>query len=104
MTYVPYSYKHPSARRYVFISVGKKRIEKVVDFVPLKAKNIMNFGFGDLMDDGSINYKANSNNGDILKVLATVVDIMRHFTSRHPEIIIFLQEAQQNAQDYMQEF
>jgi hypothetical protein len=66
MTYVPYSYKHPSSRRYVFISVGKKRIEKVVDFVPLKAKNIMNPG--------------------ILKLL------------------FILREAQQNAQDYMQEF
>src|SRR3984957_2950886 len=65
MTYVPYSYKHPSARRYVFISVGKKRIEKVVDFVPLKAKNIMNLGFGDLMADGSINYKANSTYYDL---------------------------------------
>jgi hypothetical protein len=73
----------------VFISVGKKRIEKVVDFAPLKAKNTMNLSFGDLMADGSINYKANSNNGDILKVLATVVDILRHFTSRHPEITIF---------------
>lgn len=49
----------------------------------------MNFGFGDLMADGSINYRANSNNGDILKVLATVVDILRHFTSMHPEIILF---------------
>lgn len=38
MTYVPYSYKHPSARRYVFISLGKRRIEKVVEFVPLKDK------------------------------------------------------------------
>jgi hypothetical protein len=89
MTYVPYSYKHPSARRYVFISIGKKRIEKVVDFTPLKAKNTMNLSFGDLMADGSINYKANSNNGDILRVLATVVDILRHFTSRYPEVVIF---------------
>jgi len=69
--------------------MGKKRIEKVVDFVPLKAKNTMNFGFGDLMADGSINYKANSNNGNILKVMATVVDIMKHFTSMHPESFIF---------------
>jgi hypothetical protein len=89
MTHIPYPYKRPAARRYVFISIGKKRIEKVVDFVPLKAKNIMNLGFGDLMADGSINYKANSNNGDIIKVLATVVDILRHFTTRHPEIVIF---------------
>ncbi len=89
MTRIPYPYKRPAARRYIFISMGKKRIEKVVDFIPLKAKNTMNLGFGDLRPDGSINYKSNSNNGDILKVLATVVDIIKHFTSRHPDIIIF---------------
>jgi hypothetical protein len=89
MAHIPYPHKRPAARRYVFISLGKKTIEKVVDFVPLKAKNIMNLGFGDLMAEGSINYKANSNNGDILKVLATVVDILRHFTSCNPEIAIF---------------
>jgi hypothetical protein len=31
----------------------------------LEDKNIMNLGFGDLMADGSVNYKANSNNGGI---------------------------------------
>ena len=89
MTHVPYSYEHPHSRRYLFVSLGKKRIEKVVDFVPLKEKNLMNFGFGDLLPDGSIDDKANSNNGDILKVMATVVDILKHFTSNHPQIVIY---------------
>ncbi len=61
----------------------------MVDFVPLKTPNLMNLGFGDLLPDGSIDDMANSNNGDILKVLATVVNILKHFTTRHPEIVIF---------------
>lgn len=47
------------------------------------------FGFGDLLPDGSINDKANSNNGDILKVMATVVDILKHFTARYPGKVIY---------------
>ena len=89
MTYVPYSYKHVALRRYIFTSVGRNEIKKVVEFVPLKAKNVMNLGFGDLLPDGSFDDKANSNNGDILKVLATVVYILKHFTTQHPEITVF---------------
>src|SRR5882672_2497428 len=89
MTLIPYAYERPHSRRYVFISDGKKRIKKVVDFIPLKAKNFMNLGFGDLLSDGSVDDKANSNNGDILKVLSTVVDILKHFTARNPGIVIF---------------
>jgi len=89
MTHVPYSYAHPHSRRYTFTSLGKKKIEKVVDFVPLKAKNVMNFGFGDLLPDGSIDDKANSNNGDILKVMATVVEILKNFTASNPQIVIY---------------
>jgi hypothetical protein len=62
---------------------------KIVEFAPLKAKNVMSLGFGDLLADGSIDYKASSNNGDIIKVLATVIDILRHFTAQHPATIVF---------------
>jgi hypothetical protein len=89
MTYVPYSYKRVALRRYVFTSVGRNEIKKVVEFVPLKAKNVMNLGFGDLLPDGSFDDKANSNNGDIIKVLATVVYILKHYTSQNPEIMVF---------------
>lgn len=42
MTHAPYPYKLLEAKRYIFISDGKKRIAKVVDFMPLKTKNFMN--------------------------------------------------------------
>jgi len=89
MTHSPYVYNRYGARRYVFVSIGKKNIEKVVDFVPLKAKNYMNLGFGDLLPDGTVDTTANSNNGDILKALATVVDILKHFTDIYPNAIVF---------------
>jgi len=89
MTHAPYAYKHVRSKRYIFISIGRKRIEKVVDFIPLKPKRFMNLGFGDLLPDGSIDYRVNSNNGDIIKVLATVVDILRHFMTLHPQKVIY---------------
>jgi hypothetical protein len=73
MSHVPYSYKKVHSRRYVFMSVGKIEIKKVVDFVPLKTKNFMNMGFGDLLPDGSIDDTVSSNNGDIIKVLTTFI-------------------------------
>jgi len=45
-------------------------------------------GFGDLMQDGSIDDTSNSNNGDIVKVLATVIHILKEFTHVHPHIKI----------------
>ena len=60
MTHIPYPYKRLQSRRYLFISDGKKRIAKVVDFVPLGIGNIMNLGFGDMLPDGTIDDKANS--------------------------------------------
>jgi hypothetical protein len=33
MTYVPYSYKRVAPRRFVFTSVGRSEIKKVVEFV-----------------------------------------------------------------------
>ena len=74
---------------YTFISLGNKSIEKVVEFIPTGVPNIMSLSFGDLLEDGSIDYNVVSNNGDINKVLATVIEIVNHFTSQRPEVSIY---------------
>jgi hypothetical protein len=81
----PYVFKRHHVTRYTFISVGKKRIEKIVDFTMFGVKDTYNLAFGDLLPDGSIDDKANSNNGDIIKVLSTVIAILKEFTSSRPE-------------------
>lgn len=48
----------------------------------------MNLGFGDLRPDGSIDDKINSNNGDIVQVMATIIEILKDFTKNHPNAII----------------
>jgi len=88
MSYLPYSYKQVHPRRFVFYSLGKKHIEKIAEFTPIGIDNLVNLGFGDLRPDGSVDDIANSNNGDLIKVLSTVIEILKHFTAQHPDIII----------------
>lgn len=43
---------------------------------------------GDMLPDGSVDDKSISNNGDIVKVLATVVSILRNFIDENPQAYI----------------
>lgn len=45
--------------------------------------------FGDLLPDGTLDDIAKSNNGDIVKVLSTVVKILDDFTTRYPRATIY---------------
>jgi hypothetical protein len=85
-----YPYDYAKASSYTFVSIGKKRIIKQVVFTHTGVRNIMNMGFGDVLPDGSIDDKANSNNGDIVRVLATTVQILIDFTSKFPDTEIFI--------------
>ena len=80
----PYPYTRKLSFRYTFVSKGKARIEKLVVFAPTPVRDIFNLGFGDLLDDGTIDDTANSNNGDLVKVLATVIQILKEFTREYP--------------------
>jgi hypothetical protein len=91
MTASPYEFDPLTSNRFTFTSVGKKSIEKVVDFIPLGSPNVMNLSFGDRLPDGSIDYMAVSDNGDIGAVLATVVAIVNHFTTYRPEVAIYFE-------------
>src|SRR5579863_5888095 len=96
-----YSYEQQGSQRYIFSSVGKKTIVKFVDFSPTRTPNLYNIGFGDLLPDGSIDDTVNSNNGDMAKVLATVVQIIRDFTIQFPEIkLIFFGSSQDRTNLY----
>ena len=63
----------------------------ITTFEPTSLENVYNIGFGDLMENGSFDDKVISNNGDTLKVLATVIHIIRKFTAEYPHLkIMFL--------------
>lgn len=84
MGYSHYPYKQTYAFRYSFLSKGKKSIIKIVEFTPTRVNNIFNLGFGDLLPNSKIDDTANSNNGDIIKVISTVIQIISDFTEDFP--------------------
>jgi hypothetical protein len=88
MKHPPYLFEHPYITRYTFMSLGRKRIPKVVDFTDLGMDNIFNIAFGDMREDGTMDDRANSNNGDIVKVLSTVISILKDFTEKQPEVYV----------------
>jgi hypothetical protein len=84
-----YPFDQKQSSRYTFTSIGKKAILKEVVFTHTGVRNIVNMGFGDVLPDGSIDDKANSNNGDIVRVLATIVQILIDFARKFPDLEIF---------------
>jgi hypothetical protein len=76
---------------YEFISEGPKgHIKKVVEYTETATKNVYNLGFGDFDEKtNSINDTAITNNGDSLKVLATVASTVYAFTEKYPNAWIF---------------
>ncbi|TDX00627.1 DUF6934 family protein [Dinghuibacter silviterrae] len=84
-----YSFDHCYTTRYTFTSTGRRKIVKVVDFTYTGTRQIVTIGFGDLRSDGSVDDEANSNNGDIRKVLSTVIQILLDFASINKDAEIF---------------
>jgi hypothetical protein len=76
---------------YEFISEGTKgRIKKIVEYTETGTENVYNLGFGDFDEiTKSINDLSVTNNGDSLKVLATVASTVYAFTEKYPKAWIF---------------
>ena len=71
---------------FKFFSEGPKgRIVKLVEYTPTSNSNVFNLGFGDYDEaTDSINDFSVTNNGDSLKVLATVASTVYAFTDKYP--------------------
>lgn len=76
---------------FEFESEGPKgRIKKIVQYTETNLKDFYNLGFGDKdLKTGEINDKSITNNGDSLKVLATVASTVYAFTNKHPDAWIY---------------
>ena len=72
---------------YEFISEGPKgRIKKIIEYTETATENVYNLGFGDYDEiTKKVSDLAVTNNGDSLKVLATVVSTVYAFTQKYPK-------------------
>ena len=75
---------------FEFVSEGPKgSIKKMVEYTETATENVYNLGFGDYDETtNSINDLSVTNNGDSLKVLATVASTVYAFIERHPNAYI----------------
>ena len=75
---------------YEFVSEGPNgSIKKMVEYAETATENVYNLGFGDFDDTAkSINDLSVTNNGDSLKVLATVASTVYAFIEKHPNSYI----------------
>ena len=92
MRYPKYDYStEDQLLYYEFASEGLKgKIKKVVEFSRTTVEGVYNLAFGDLDETtGKIDDKTITNNGDSLKVLATVASTVYAFTSKYPDIWVF---------------
>jgi hypothetical protein len=71
---------------YEFLSEGPKGlVKKMVEYTETDTQNVCNLGFGDYHEEtNGINDLSVTNNGDSLKVLATVASTVYAFTEKYP--------------------
>lgn len=92
MTVSPYKIKAVGNARYEFISCGPKgEVKKIVEISALKPAGLFNVAFGDIRSDGTIDDMAVTNNNDLVKVFATVIEIIGDFLLSNPFAILFFQ-------------
>lgn len=85
MNYEKYEIRHIDQLTFTFISIGKRgAVEKVIKYIRA-SKRIFNLGFGDRIE-GTLDYddEKNTNNGDITKVIATVISTFPMFSAAFP--------------------
>lgn len=75
----PYEFNREHTHRYTFESIGKRTIIKVVEFSSTEISDVYNMAFGDRLPNDEIDDTVKSNNGDIIKVLATVIGYFTGF-------------------------
>jgi hypothetical protein len=77
-----------SALVYEFVSQGLN-VKKIVIFSPTSLPNLFNLGFGDKdVSTGDFDDIIVTNNGDSLKVLATVASCVDSFTKDFPKAMV----------------
>lgn len=78
--------------KYVFFSIGKKGIIAKVVLYEQITENVYNLAFGDYdYINQTIDDQARTDNGDTIKVLATVIQTVKDFFEKYPQVILQIQ-------------
>ena len=76
---------------FEFFSIGPKgQVKKIIEFSETNVKDVYNLAFGDFDEKTQrISDRVVTNNGDSLKVLATVASSVYAFTTERPDAWVF---------------
>lgn len=91
---------------FYFVSLndqGSNPIFKIITYKPVDKYGIRyyNLGFGDYnKDTGLPDDRVTSNNGDMRKILETVVSTLKFFFQEHPDKIVHIDGSDQTRRDY----
>jgi hypothetical protein len=86
-----YEYLREGEVFYTFLSIGKKEIPKIVYFQEIESK-MYNLVLTDVdFQTNSLSDTATSNNGDLPKIMATVVHILFAFLNSTPDACVILE-------------
>ena len=78
------------AYRFTFNSVGQNGvIPKIIIYSKTDLPDYYNLALGDVRTDGTVDVFSKSNNGDMEKILATVIQTLMVFLAYHPEANVF---------------
>ncbi|MGE7773115.1 DUF6934 family protein [Chitinophaga sp. NPDC101104] len=89
MTVDPYKLIPRGGNQFDFESEGSRgSVRKSVEFYHTHDQ-YYNVGFGDIGDDGYIDDLSETNNGDLLRVFATVIKVMEDFLVRSPGAVLY---------------
>jgi hypothetical protein len=84
--------KGETSMTYEFVSQGPRGdVPKLVVYSKTRLLGIFNLGFGDKIREGDFDDNVVTNNGDTLKVMATVAVTLYYFTDRFPNAKVFVE-------------
>jgi hypothetical protein len=92
MNYPRYDYStEVDLNIFEFESIGiKGKIKKIVQYTEMTIQGYFNLGFGDLnLETREVDDEIITNNGDGIKVLATVVSTLYSFTGKYPSAYVY---------------
>ncbi len=76
------------SHRFDFVSVGRERILKTIVFYQTDNPKFFTLTLANVLPDGELDISTKSNNGDMEKILATVLQTITIFLSNNPEVIV----------------
>jgi hypothetical protein len=88
---------NPDCTVFEFLSVGKREtVKKIIIYEGFQNENLFYLAFGDVTHFNRIDDRVITNNGDIEKVISTIIKSLYTFTDNRPDALILITSNREN--------